>query len=262
MTLGKKLFYKSEGFRLFYNEFPETRKNVHELFSEKIKVPMNEKWLRKVYRVAWKLLNPSGYEENEEYIYINRYTQIYSLLLRQLWKFGLSPMRIHQYCKQIQEMRREFECFPYLFAFYIANAMSGNQVNFYFSEGNVALLLETEYISLVSLSWNNSILIVNLNNLLSELFWKDFSVKGNIVLSHDKKEIELFCQLYCGVYEKEEIRIKLKRQSIQELEIFWKEKDLSKYTLIADHIPHWEIGKKMYRWKAQYVKIKEVVDFK
>lgn len=251
-------FYKSEGIELSYYGFEEGYiRDTENIFGKARKIKKNE-WFQRVYSKIM-LRFWIDFKEKDDYFEIDTYSLIYLFFIVWLLNFGIPIEKIKKHYQLLLDSWKRYHYWKYLFAFYVYQAIAWYQVNFYISKDFCLLLTAREFNALKWLNLeDNDLIIISLNNILSSIFHKDYSSKKDTEFHLNKEEQKLLFELNFGMYDKTEIKIKMKDWKIKELEILGKENDLSKTKKLEASIPHWEITKKRYKGKNQYLKIKEI----
>ncbi len=246
-------YYKAENLELSYYGFEEGYKKLWDAFAKSRRVEKSEKIKRILtyFEIDFKDCN--------DCFEINTYSLVYLYFVIWLLNFWISLEKIKKHYKALLESWKKYHYWKYLYGFYIYQVMAWYQVNFYIHKDFCLLLTSREFNGLKWLNWkDNHLIIINLNHILSLVFNKDYPSKKDSAFHLNKEEQALLFELNFGMYDKDEIRVKMKDWKIKELEILGTEKDLSKIQNLEDSILHWEIAKKKYKGKTKYLKIKEI----
>lgn len=108
--------------------------------------------------------------------------------------------------------------------------------------------------------WNYWIIILNFNNIIFDIYkWTKAPYCDNNFYHLWHKEEEIIYQIRTPEYDLDNMKIKFDNDGIKEILMDGKEYELSRYHELEENIKHWEIWKKKYNWKTQYITIKNQV---
>lgn len=102
---------------------------------------------------------------------------------------------------------------------------------------------------------------INLPKIIYKLMkWKDAPSMQDHIHSISGREQALLMEMRFQKYDIDNIRIGFDVNWLPtELKIEWKEFDLNRYSILNKAVDHWSVGHKKYKWKKQYIEIKETI---
>lgn len=108
--------------------------------------------------------------------------------------------------------------------------------------------------------WNDWMIILNFSKIIFNIFrWTKMPYLDSHLILLSDKEKKLIKEIRTPQYDLDNMKIKFDNEGMKEIFMDGKEYELSRYHELEENIKHWEIWKKKYNWKTQYITIKNQV---